>query len=199
MNAKTLKIIFISLWLIVFFNCKNLVRSDVDQPREDYNLLALLNQKVLNGFFWEGIMEYSNCDTPSTDPVQDLTACSVYQTNYNNLLSLRDKNLSVIVDSLTSTGKISIEITNPSTYLPLKVEIPVSASVSVGPETGNGYARILKLANPSPITQDSATITLKGFQADVLEDGLRGTLSIDVQSGSSLLSLIFSFRIKKVY
>jgi hypothetical protein len=199
MNAKTLKIIFISLWLIVFFNCKNLVRSDVDQPREDYNLLALLNQKVLNGFFWEGIMEYSTCDTPSTDPVQDLTACSVYQTNYNNLLSLRDKNLFVIVDSLTSTGKISIEITNPSTYLPLKVEIPVSASVSVGPETGNGYARILKLVNPSPITQDSATITLRSFQADVLEDGLRGTLSIDVQSGSSSLSLTFSFNIKKVY
>jgi len=199
MNAKTLKIFFISLWLIGFFNCKNLVRSDVDQPREDYNLLALLNPNVLNGFYWEGLMEYSTCDTPSTDPVQDLSACSVYQTNYNNLLSVRDKNLFVLVDTLASTGKITIEISDPSTFLPLKVEIPASASVTIGPETGNGYARILKLVNPNPITQDSATITFKGFQADVLEDGLRGTLSMDVQSGSSSLSLTFSFRIKKVY
>ncbi|GIX41521.1 MAG: hypothetical protein KatS3mg129_1254 [Leptospiraceae bacterium] len=200
MNAKTLKnILIMSLWLLMVFHCKNLVHSSADQPFEDYNLLALLDQKVLNGFYWEGLMDYSQCNTPSTDPVEDLSKCSLYQENYENFIKQKEKNLYVYVDSLQSNGKITIEIANPDTYLPLKVEIPVLSSITVGPETGNGYARILYLSNPNSITQSQITITLKEFKADVLQDGLRGSMSLDVQSNNGTLNLTFSFSIKKIY
>lgn len=200
MNAKTfLKFIVVCLWLLGVFNCKNLIRSSADQPSEDYNLLALLDKKVLNGFYWDGLLDYSQCDTPSTDPIQDLAACSVYRENYINFIRNKDKNLYVYVDSLQSNGKLTVEIANPNTFLPLKIELPVIASITVGPETGNGYARILNLSNPNSIIQDQITITLKDFKADVLQDGLRGTMSLDVQGNSGILNLKFSFNIKKVF
>lgn len=196
MNAKTLiKILIFSLWFLGVTNCKNLVRSSVDQASEDYNLLAFLNSKILNGFYWDGLMEIGQCSSGTNN----LTSCIVYQENYQNFINLRNKNLFVFADSLQKNGKLTIEIANPDTFLGLMVEIPVLADITTGPETGNGYARILVLSNPTPITKDGITITLNEFTADVLEDGLRGRLNIKLQGTNDTLNLTFSFRIQKNY
>ncbi|MFN3605215.1 MAG: hypothetical protein ACK4UJ_10960 [Leptonema sp. (in: bacteria)] len=194
MNAKTLKFLIVNLWLFSLFFCK----SSADQPTTDYNLVALFNPQILNGIYWDGISELSGCTVSSSDP----TPCIIYQENYNNnFISNRKKNLYIYVDSLQATGKITLEISNPDTFSSLKVDLPVSASINIGPETGNGYSRILILSNPNPVTIDSIEITLNNFSADVLEDGLRGSFDLNVKSqtnASNHLSLKFSFNIKKI-
>lgn len=195
MNAKTLiKLFLFSLSLLLVFDCKNLVKSSADQPSEDYNLLALLNLNSINGYYWEGLLEYSLCSSQNNN----LTSCLVYQENYNNFVKLINKNIYLYVDSLQSNGQLTIDIANPDTFLSLKLQIPVSVSTSVGPETGNGYAKILNLTNPNAITVDQVSVTLLDFKADILQDGLRGRLSIRIQGQNDTLITTFSFNIKKV-
>ncbi len=194
MNTKTFKFTFLNLWLLlVLFFCK----SSVDQPTTDYNLLSLFNVKVLNGFYWEGLGELSGCTVISADP----SPCWIYQENYRNFIRTKEKNLYVYIDSLQASGKITLEIANPDTFSYLKIELPVSLSVTIGPETGNGYGRIINLYNPSTITVDEINITLNSFTADVLEDGLRGSMNIKLISqnnSTNNLNLSFSFNIKKI-
>lgn len=196
MNAKIFKIIkftFLSMWFLILFFCK----SSVDQPTTDYNLLSLLNVKALNGFYWDGIGELSSCTLSSGDP----SPCWVYQENFRNFIRTKEKNLFVYVDSIQSNGKITLEIANPDTFYSLKIDLPVSVSVTTGSETGNGYGRVISLSNSNTFTVDSINVALKSFTADVLEDGLRGNMSISIVSlnnPANNLNLSFSFNIKKV-
>lgn len=196
MNAKTfIKIFLLSSSLILAFNCKNLIKSSADQPTEDYNLLALVSPNSVNGYYWDGLLEYSLCSSQNNN----ITSCLVYQENYNNIINLIDKNIFLNVDFLQNSGQLTIEIANPDTYLPLKFHVPVNVNVTIGPETGNGYAKILNLSNSNSITVDQITITLLDFKADVLQDGLRGSLSVRIQGQNDTLNTTFSFNIKKVY
>lgn len=196
MNAKRLvNIILLSISFFLVFHCKNLVKSSADQPSEDYNLLALLSPNSINGFYWEGLLEYSLCSSLT----EDATSCLLYQENYNNFIRSKNKNIYLFVDSLQNKGQLTIEIANPDNFQSLRFEIPVIVEVTIGPETGNGYAKILNLKNPLPITSDQILITLQEFRADVLQDGLRGIVKLRIQGQNDTLNITFSFNIRKVF
>lgn len=193
MKAKTLKFTLMNLGVLLLFFCK----SSADQPTTDYNILSFLNSQTLNGFYWDGIGELSSCTTNTGDP----SPCLVYQENYKNFIKNRNKNLYIYVDSLQGNGKITLEIANPDDFSTLNFQVHVIANITTGQETGNGYARVLNLSNNSTISLNSINLTLNNFSADVLEDGLRGVMVLNVKSQNNPnnnLNLTISFNIKKI-
>ncbi|MCS7204205.1 MAG: hypothetical protein NZ853_00745 [Leptospiraceae bacterium] len=191
MNRLFIFVFLIPLW---FSFCKNAVSSTADQPNKSYELLFLLNQKFIDSFYWEGLMDISACTTTP----ENLLGCNLYRENYKNFLRSRTKNLFVYADTIQKTGNLQFEIAHPQKLDFIKYEIPVSVDVEIGPETGSGVARILVLKNTNPISQDGISLILNEFRADVLEDGLRGSLKVNLKDQENLnLNLTFSFNIKK--
>lgn len=193
MKAKTLKFTLMNLGVLLLFFCK----SSADQPTTDYNLLSFINSQALNGIYWDGIGELSSCTTNIGDP----SPCLLYIENYKNFIKNRNKNLYIYVDSLQGKGKITLEVANPDDFSIINFQIPVLANITTGPETGNGYARILNLTSSAPITVNSIELILNNFSADVLEDGLRGSMNLNLKSQNNPnnnLNLTISFNIKKV-
>ncbi len=189
MNAKTIKMyMFLGVLVAMIFHCK----STADQPESDYNLLAFLGKEVLNSYYWQGKAEIEQCNSTN-----NILSCEIYRAFYNNVSNNLEKNLSIYADSLQKMGNINLIIANPDNGKELKLEVPVSVSIEIGPETGNGYGRILKLSNSNSFTIDGINILLLESKSDVLEDGIRGFIKLQFQASDNLV-ISFSYRLDKI-
>lgn len=180
-------------------------KSGDEEPSEDYLLLGITQASVLNGFNWSGNLSYDSAGCRSVDGNITTTAefCTITFPELEALLSENPTRITVFLPSQTPiSGNVTILLNHPdanpitSTY-----QIPVTGTVGIGNETGNGPARSLALsqADSTAVFGETGRIQLIGFQADQQEDSLVGTLSLLIIRNTVNAVVTYSFNIDKVY
>lgn len=193
------KVVFVILGTlsgIILSGCKNATDSSADKSN-NYNLLLLLNQNqvVVEGSYWEGKMDISGCTSIN---VMD---CNLYTEQYKNFIKDSITNLRVYVDSVQKKSNLSFETMNPKNYADvLKYDASATYEIKAGPETGNGFSRILILNVPHSVSANDITILVQEFRAEILSDSLKGALKVTLKDSQDYdMNLVFSFLIKKKF
>jgi hypothetical protein len=157
--------------------------SKADEPQEDYNLLNLLGVDAVDTFFWSGKAAQSVCE------VAVCTVLANADATYTN------DNVSVFFSNpLLLKGQVTATLAHPDRLIPTPFTFNVQGSITPGYETGSGISRILTLsATPNTVTSNGVQATMSQFRADVLEDSLRGTITLSYPDGPSV---VYSFNLK---
>lgn len=162
--------------------------SAADEPQEDYNLLNLLDVDALDTYFWSGKTTHSTCSNPDNPGICQ-TLKDIDQGYGADNLTLLFSNPVLLEGTLTAM------VAHPSNGTPTAFSFSVKGNLNTGYETGNGISRLLTLsATPNTVTSNGVQATLQSFQADVLEDGLSGTMTLSFPGSTT--TVVYSYNIK---
>jgi hypothetical protein len=165
--------------------------STADEPREDYNLLNLLGVDAVDSFYWSGKAVQSQCSNLS-----DASICLLLPPA--NAVYAGDNLTILLTNPIELQGQLTAIVAHPYRLVPTPFVFTVQGNMIPGYETGNGLSRILTLtASPNPVTSNGVSASLDQFRADVLKDGLRGTITLSYP-GTSTTSVVYSFNIKSL-
>ncbi len=165
--------------------------SKADEPQEDYNFLNLLGVDAVDSFFWNGKAVQSQCS--------NLTEASVCLLLPPADALYVDDNLTILFSNpILLQGQLTAVMAHPDNLTPTPFVFTIQGNITPGYETGGGISRIMNLtATPTLVTSNGVQASLDGFRADVLEDGLRGTITLSYP-GTSTTSVVYSFNMKSL-
>lgn len=165
--------------------------SKADEPQEDYNFLNLLGVDAVDSFFWSGKAVQSQCAN-----LTDVGVCALLPTADAAYV---DDNLSILFSNpVLLEGQLTVVVAHPNNLTPTPFVFTIQGNITPGYETGGGISRIMNLtATPTLVTSNGVQASLDGFRADVLEDGLRGTITLSYP-GTSTTSVVYSFNMKSL-